>query len=604
MPRAVKKHQVRVAAPRKSTIKKRRTAHHVRRIKSAARRHYYTYMPNKKHHRILVWVVFLLLAGQYAVQMLYPLDRAVPLARIAGQLVGWQQDANLAKRLADHHERTKISLYSDKETAVTVRLGELGAEPQIGAQTEQLENYPFWQRLIPFSIFFQMPHVESVQAQFAPGIFSKSAKVVAAQLSHPPKNARVSILNGKVVAVDDQPGRRVDGGDVMDAVINARLKLGTSTHLNVASDQWSAKTTAADFRAVRAQAEAALARTLTISIDDEVFQPTRSKIASWLVIGEENDQPRLVVDSKKITRYLEAINKKVGSPAGKTNIELENGREVDRQTGKSGKAVDIPPLIAAIRERLLTVSANETAIEGRLVVIEPSVIYNNEYTSSEAGLRAYVQDAAREQNANIVVRQLDGQRWYAADSADSSIPSASTYKLFVAKILFDKMDRGETNWNDPILDTNVSTCFDRMTIASTNPCAQEWLRRWGRDYVNQYIWKLGFSRGTTFTAPDAVHTTAGDLAKFMVELEKGTIINGAHRERLLQSLSTHPYRYGAASGSQGQVWDKVGFLWEYIHDAAIVHHPKGRYVVVIMTKDRSYGTIAAITRDIERIMYP
>ena len=124
------------------------------------------------------------------------------------------------------------------------------------------------------------------------------------------------------------------------------------------------------------------------------------------------------------------------------------------------------------------------------------------------------------------------------------------------------MNKGIVQWDDPMLDTTVSTCFDRMTIASTNPCAESWLARAGRSNVNQYLYDLGFSTGTTFTHPVATHTTANDLQKIMLGIYHGSLIDGANKERLLRSLSTHPYGYGIPTGSSGKVWDKVGFLWD------------------------------------------
>ena len=166
------------------------------------------------------------------------------------------------------------------------------------------------------------------------------------------------------------------------------------------------------------------------------------------------------------------------------------------------------------------------------------------------------------------------------------------------------MDKGKIHWDDPWLDTTVSVCFDRMTIASTNPCAEAWIDKAGRDNLNKFLWDRGFSHGTTFTNPEATHTTANDLKKFMIGLDTGSLIDGAHRDRLLHSLSVHPYRSGVPAGSAGKVWDKVGFLWDYVHDAAIVHHPKGKYVIIVMTKGYSYAKIAEITREAEEIMYP
>jgi hypothetical protein len=74
---------------------------------------------------------------------------------------------------------------------------------------------------------------------------------------------------------------------------------------------------------------------------------------------------------------------------------------------------------------------------------------------------------------------------------------------------------------------------------------------------------------------------------------------------LLEKMSRQLYRYGIPTGVNAtRVEDKVGFLWDYIHDAAIVHKPQGTYILVIMTKGYSYGYIANVARQIDTIMYP
>ena len=108
-----------------------------------------------------------------------------------------------------------------------------------------------------------------------------------------------------------------------------------------------------------------------------------------------------------------------------------------------------------------------------------------------------------------------------------------------------------------MLDTTVSGCFDRMTIASTNPCAVAWLDRFGRQNLNDFVYRLGFSRAVTFTHAQATHVSAGDLTKFMVGLETGSLISGAQRERLLYSLSYHPYRYGGCRAAAGAAIAKL-----------------------------------------------
>jgi hypothetical protein len=261
-------------------------------------------------------------------------------------------------------------------------------------------------------------------------------------------------------------------------------------------------------------------------------------------------------------------------------------------------------LAERIAEILLSAGELSAQIELPLREVLPSVIYNSKYTTTQAGLQAYVSDVAHARNMRIVVRQLDGSGWRAAAREHESIPSASTYKLFVSLVLFDKINKGEIGWNDPMLDTTVAGCYERMVVASTNPCAEAWIAQFGRQYINDFIHARGFSGGTSFTTGWANHTTAADLTNYMIGLSNGSLVSGANRDRLLNALGRHPYRYGIPTGSQGQVNDKVGFLWDYVHDTAIVRHPRGAYVMTIMTKGQSYAAIASVTREIERIMYP
>ncbi len=290
-------------------------------------------------------------------------------------------------------------------------------------------------------------------------------------------------------------------------------------------------------------------------------------------------------------------------PAGQTDIKIVNGREVGRTVGSLGKGLDYDRIINQLASDLLE-TERQIVLDLPFKDLQPSVIFNSKYTSSQEGLQAYLNDTVRTKNMYIKVEQLDTGGWSSGARDTESIPSGSTYKLFVALILFDKMQKGEIRWADPMLDTTVSGCFERMTVASTNPCAESWIAQFGRQYINDFIHELGFSDGTSFTTGSANQTTAADLNKYMKGLNDGTLVKGEYRDRLLESLSKHPYTYGIPTGSQGQVYDKVGFLWDYIHDTAIVRHPRGDYVMTIMTQDQSYAAIAAVTREIERIMFP
>ena len=579
-----------------------------RRLHHKVKRHYYAYMPNKKHHRVLVWGVFLLMAAVIAGQLLYPYDRALPLARIGNEYVGFEAEPQLAKRLNRSFMSAKLSIVPDKQKSLEYTLAEAGGEPQTDAMISQLRDINFWSRLVPFSMLIHMPHIRELDVLYDEATLRTFTDSLAGTLVIDPVNAGLAIKDGRVVATDDVDGRQVESETIARQITQANVPLFSTVQISPRYINQTAETTSSDFFLIRAQAEAALTRPILLTSFDITITPSIEERASWFEIIQLSDEdgstsPALTINRTELNDYFKILDKSVGTPSGFTNVRLVDGQPEETRPGTTGQSIDAIELTRTIDAWLIR-GQGQSTITIPLRDIAPSIIYDNKYTSSQAGLQAYVTDAAQKQSANIVIQQIDGNKWSAYDSASLSIPSASTYKLYIALDLFDRMNKGTIKWSDSILDTNVDTCFDRMTIASTNPCSVEWINQWGRQSIDDFVYDRGFSQGTDFSGPGATKTTAADLNKFMIGLENSSLISGAQRDRLLHSLSVHPYRYGIPTGSKGQVWDKVGFLWDYIHDTAIVYHPKGKYVMTVMTKGRSYATIAQMTRDIERIMYP
>lgn len=585
------------APPRRSQSKRARVR---KRVKARYDRH----MPDKKHHRIIIWVVFFVCSTVIGAQLLYPPDRALPLTYIGGRAVMGKEHEELAELLNTQFQQTTLTLAVDDATTAEVSLAGAGAELNTEPMIETVINYPFWQRFLPFSILFHSQNITHADVYYTDAILKKISSQQAAALSTASVNASLAIQNGKLVATAEKEGRKVTAEAIYEAIAHSKPALGSNTALAVPAESIPPAETASSLREVQVAAEAALARRVYITAGEHVFAPDEATVASWLrLTTNKAGKATLAVASDVLAKYFDAIDAKAGRKAGQTNINLTDGRETNRTTGRTGKVIQRDELTKHITDWLLT-GAGAGEFQATFYDVSPSVIYNNKYTATEAGLRAYVEDAAKRMDVHIAIQQLDGGKWSASVRAGESIPSASTYKLFVAKWLFNEIDKGRVHWNDAMLDTTVSGCFDRMIIASTNPCAESWLAQATRPKFNDYIWGLGFSRGTNFNMPVATHTTAHDLQKMMIGIYDGSIVDGEHRTRLLHSLSIHPYRYGIPTGSQGKVHDKVGFLWDYVHDTAIVKHPRGTYVMTIMTKGQSYAVIANLTREIERIMYP
>lgn len=574
------------------------------RLHRKAKHHYYRVMPDKKHHRVLVWVVFFVVSGVIAAQLLYPPDRALPFAYIDGQRVAWQQENAIMADAEGRFQATKLKLTIEGGASREYPLAIAGAHIEADRIAKSATDYPFWQRYIPFSVLVPRGYNTHESVDFTASVLDAFSGKVADDLDYAPKDARLQIKDGVLEAHNEKSGQTVDRKVLTQRIKETAVADGRTLAMAVPSRRVAPATTANSLQEVRAQAERALAIPLTFTADGKVFTPESAERASWLLLGEaEGGAVELRFDPEKLNQYLAELDKRVGIPAGQTRITLVDGNETARQTGSEGRTIDTAAVLAVVQSHLLEGAGNDT-IQLPFRPTAPQIIYNESYTATQGGLQAYVNDAARRYNAAIAIQQVGGGGWSAEARADVSMPSASTYKLYIAKMLFDKMNRGEVGWDDRMQDTTVSGCFDRMIIASTNACAEEWIGQFGRTNINNTLYGLGISRGTTFTNPTATHTTARDLRTFLLGVNNGSLVSGAQRDRLLSSLARHSFRQGIPAGSKGHVQDKVGFLWDYTHDAAIVHHPRGTYVMVVMTKGQSYARIAGITREVERIMYP
>ena len=538
-----------------------------------------------------------------SIQLLYPYEMALPRASAFGQSVAFKKHNDIAAELQTQFEGTSIELASGDRTATTT-LAKLGAEADTEGMTKQLTDYPLWQRFIPFSLIGKAPRIATLSVRMSGEKMGDVAGAIATQLSYEPTDASFTIAKGELATVKAKPGRTVTADNVRKTLIGASYVAGKT---KIAVTAKTVQPQHADSYIAQAvqQATAVLARTLMVHVEGKGdFTPTPEERASWLVVKNEDNAARLDTDKEAIKTYVGQVNAKVKRDAKNTVVHLTDGNETSRQQGENGAALSIEDVTNALSAALLDTSA-ATTVTTPLHPVAPQVVYDRNYSHSQDGLRAYVAYATSTQNVRIVVQQLDGSGWSASGRASESIPSASTYKLFVMMRVFDDINSGKLNWDTPMLDTTAGGCFERTIVPSTNPCAEEWIRQYGRNYLNDYVHGKGFSSGTTFTAPDATHSTAGDLATYLIGLNNGTLISGNNRSMLLEKMGRQLYRYGIPTGvPDARVEDKVGFLWDYIHDAAIVHKPQGTYVLVIMTKGYSYGYIANVARQIDTIMYP
>jgi len=169
-------------------------------------------------------------------------------------------------------------------------------------------------------------------------------------------------------------------------------------------------------------------------------------------------------------------------------------------------------------------------------------------------------------------------------------------------VLMDKIDNNQLTMNDKIGGVSVQECITRMIVNSDNACPEATIAQYTASGITEYL-REGKGFKDTSLRGSYVMTSTNDLAKILKGIDDSTLVRGSHRDFLLGLMQRQVYRQGIPAGSNGTVQDKVGFLEGYLNDAAIVTHPKGKYVMSIITKGQSWGKIAEITRKLEDIMY-
>ena len=535
------------------------------------------------------------------VQLIYPYETALPFAKAFGQDVGRKTANELAASFQNNFEASSVEFHAGSHIS-TRKLSTLGATLNSERMAKELSDYTWWQRLLPFSLLWLHPQVDSLDITIDGPQVATQADALAAELSYKATDASVAIENDAVKVVSAQSGKGVTSADVKRVISNSAYQGGVTKVTVTGAEQKPARLDS-DISSATQTITQALTRPLTIEVAERgSYTPDKATRASWLSIVTSDKTVAVSVNREAISQYLQALNGTLKTNAVSTKVTLVDGVETGRTAGTNGATLDVESLTSQIADSILN-GSKAIAISTSLLPVAPTTVYARDYTHTQAGLRAYVAYATSTQNVRIVVQQLDGNGWSASGRADESIPSASTYKLYVLLRAFDDIDSGKLSWSTPMLDTTAGGCFERTVVPSTNPCAEEWIRQFGRVALTDYIHAKGFSNGTGFNFTDAAHTTAGDLATYLIGLHNGTLVTGNNRDMLLEKMGRQLYRYGIPTGTKGWTQDKVGFLWDYIHDAAIVHNPKGTYVMVIMTKGYSYGYIANVARQIDTILY-
>ena len=357
------------------------------------------------------------------------------------------------------------------------------------------------------------------------------------------------------------------------------------------------KVSSSQLNAVLGRVNELLGRDLTITNGQASYQLTKTDLRK-IVTVDTSPIPQAVVNQKNVVELLREHSNIFYTAPVSNQVKTLDGKVIDEKAGASGRAINTQASAAQIAEALEAGKATQTVT---MAEVNPSTNYLRNYTATSAGLQALIKDYAVTHRGLYAVStfELNDNRSAFYNQNISTVP-ASTYKLFVAYVALKKIEQGKLSFNSATGAGSLDSCLQKMIKVSDNTCAWAILDLIGWNETEKLILAAGFSHTKINNSTGGyMSTTASDLAKLLKGFYKGTLLQASSTNYLFKLMKNQIYRSGIPAGSPGAtVADKVGFLYSWNHDAAIVYAPQSTYVLVILTTNASFTQIKELSNQI------
>lgn len=565
--------------------------------------------PSRRWRKLVHWVasqrwpvrkvaqIFgVVLVAVVLVQLLWPKNRALPGVSVDALRVGGKTTASIQKELESSYKSAQLTVVTGAKNATT-SFAEAGIDPQTRQAAEAAADYPLIWRFVPFSsVFIGANRNAAMTASFDDDRLKYLATQISKEAYVAPKNAGVTVADGKVKLISAKPSQTYSANKIIDGI--KKSSLAPKATVTVKAQEKEAPRSDSEVKAVLQKAQKAVDTPLTFSVNNETITASKATIGTWLDFPEDpkTKMLSLSVNAEVLKKYLnDTIQPKVYKAPGVTTVTLVDDVETGRTVGAAGRGIDAAKTVESVNAALQ--SGKKITIDVPATTLPASIVYNRSYSKTSAGLNALLNNIAGSKGFGVTVATMYGSGMTGSANGGKQFEAASTYKLFVAYVVFQRINQGAMTWNDSINGKTAAQCFDDMIVKSDNNCAKAFVDRVGGWQVVEDAMR-GLGLGGTDLTGSTLLTTANDLSVFLQKLQGGSLLNPNDTARLLDAMKRQVYRAGIPKGTGQTVADKVGFVDNVIHDAAIVYGPHGPYVLVIMTSNSSWGAIANIAAQI------
>lgn len=537
-------------------------------------------------------------------QLVYPWDRLPLHAVIDSVPVGGKSTQEATKTLNKQYANLSLQLYfgdGDKPYQEP-KPAEVGLSIDSTKQVKA-SNYEWWQRLIPTSLWWAHllsdNRVDPTYQNDSKKIMEYINKEFGKECIVKSQNATIKYENERLQVVSAIDGGTCKTNDVLSLLKNAKPRI-SDAKIKISIEPEPAKISDIKAGKFAATIQDRTAAGLTIAVADETVNVTQPTLLSWLDFKTSNGELVAIVNKKRADEFFaKQVAPKLAKTAGTSRITTLDFTVVSQKLGATGQKLNTDATIKAIQDWL---SGSKDSVDAEVSTVAPQITYTRQYSATDTGISALISQFAESHSGSFGVSfiELDGQKRRAVYQDKKLFRTASTYKLFVAYSTLKRIESGKWKWSDQVHGgRNLAKCFDDMIVKSDNECAETLLYKIGFQTITNEIHAIGLSNSSF--VHKYIETTAGDLTTFVGSLYAGQILSKTSTNTLLSAMERNIFRQGIPAGAKGTVADKVGFLEDYLNDAAIVYSPTGNYVLTILTKGSSWGAIAELTRQIEAL---
>jgi beta-lactamase class A len=519
-------------------------------------------------------------ASMVVVQLLYPVNRSLPQSEFAGQNLGFMTQSKLESQLSVVNSTNfdfRASKASYKESLTSIGLG---IDSRVIAG--QLADYPFWQRLKPFSVFTYKPKVTSTGIAVTNELsFSKFVERVAKENNRSPVEGSIALVNDKFEAKAPVYGVSYNAQNFISyfgAMSNSSLASSTILPYDTVLSQ----TTHEELKELSSSANELIARKQKVSYGGSsvTIKPGFLSGALRFSPNPTTNKLQMSIDSSALAAGLE---------------DLIDATFIAPTVSSVGQELDVIATAEAIKSAVQNGSAEAQAIMKPIAASAATL-----YPATSKGLTQLILDWNQSHPGGDIAVQFDdigGMGRHAEYRPNDQYFSASVYKALVAWMILSKIDKAEIGRDGVVAaGMNLDRCFQEMIVVSGSVCAESWVHSHGGwPGLDQFVAEGGI---TGIAMSKGLKITADGMEQFLRKLNAGELMSQSSTKYLLDHMKRQMWRQGIPAGSAGEVADKVGYHAGAWHDAAIVYHPKGTYTLVILARGADLHHIKDLSRRI------